>query len=450
MPALARSFEHLASSFTCASNVFSIYDKLGATQYIPFTITEPSKYFYQDVKSVLSEINMLEGFDDDKNMVKVLGQEYTIVVINALDRQYCTAYNNQQTPTNGTTEAYATPIPAIIRNGQNWVKREGYIFNNTTWDYSQGTTANAVGGFGIGNKFGCRTNNATYYNAPGTYYHPIINFYGGRLHWECIRRTGKTYNDTFRSGTLADFSNTNFPLHTLNTSIRYAANDYRYNLNCYYNTNYVFIMYSLKSRDYKIPFCFMAKGVDKDGRNLHYFTADPSSGTPLYAGGTGVTDWISYAESQQMYFSSYVPYVNSDRAFWDGGTQRVNNIRKKSFTFHNLISLDEAEAQEINGHQIFKSINEHQTSPALLFNTYDNFSSQNHVPRYTPHNVGETYMIPLKLRHGYAEWDNIYFTPDMTLTYNNFYEINGETYYLIGHDYRTDYDYYYYNVLLKM
>ena len=452
MPALSRSYEHTASSYTCASNVFSIYDKNGATQNIPFTITEPSKYFYQDMKSILTEAGLLESFDDSRNVLKIFGLEYTIVVINCLDRQYCTAYNNKQTPTNGTTEAYATPIPVILRNGQTWVKREGYVSNTTTWDIniSQPNTKQDIGGFGIGNKFGYRTNNATYYNAPGTYYHPIVNFYAGRVQWEGIRRTGKTYNETYKTATLADFSNMNFPLHTLATSIRYGANDYRYSLNCYYNDNYVYISFSLKSRNYTIPFCFMAKGIDKDGRNLHYFTADPSSATPLYAGGTGVTDWLSYNTAQQMYFSSYIPYLNSDRAFWDGGAQRVNNIRQKAFTLHNIISLDESEAQEINGHQIYKSINEHQTSPGLLFNTYDNFSSQNHVPRYTPHKTGETYKIPLKLRHGYGEWDNIYYTPDMTLGYNNFYEIDGETYYLVGHDYRIDKDYYYYNVLLKM
>lgn len=452
MPALSRNYEHQASSYTCASNVFSIYDNLGVTQYIPFTITEASNYFYQDVKSILTEAGMLEASDDSRNMVKVLGQEYTIVVINCLDRQYCGSATAQVTPTNGTTEAYATPIPVIFRNGQVWKNYDGYLVNNNSFA-SANVADNTTGGYGVGNGYCARGSNsaASGNTAPATYYHPHTTVYGGRVQRICIRRTGKTTvtGTNYSTGNLADFKNANYPLHILAHSIRYDANDYRYSLTCYYNTNYVYISFGLKTRDYQIPFCFMAKGMDKDGKNLHYFTADPSSATPLYAGAAGVSDGLSFNTGQQMYFSSYIP--TPIISGWNTTpVQRINNMKQKAYTLHTLISLDESEMQEINEHKIFKAINEHQTSPALIFNTFDNFSSCNHVPRYTPHEPGETYKIPLKLRHGYGEFDNIFYTPDMTLAYNTFYEIDGETYYLVGHDYRTDYDHYYYNVLLKM
>ena len=450
MPAVSRSYEHAASTFTCASNVFSIYDNQGVVQSIPYTITEPSNFFYQDVKSILTEINMLEAFDDSRNVIKVFGQEYTIVVLNCLERCYNTAQNTTpMNPNNGVTERYATPIPAIFRNGQSWINEDRYFVNtNSAIHITPG-----AGGFGVGNGVsGARTNNGTYERQQDTYFHPIKKIYGGRVYWECIRRTGKTNtNNSFVTGKDSDFANAQLPLQTLATSIRYNANDYRYSLNCYYNTNYIYIAFGLKARNYLIPFCFMAKGMDKDGKNLHYFTCDPSSATPLYAGSHGVTDTLSFNTGQQMYFSTYIPSgVANGTNVYNNGAHRCNNIKQKTYTLHNLISLDESEMQEINGYQIYKTINQHQTSPGLLFNTYDNFSSQNHVPRYTPHQTGETYKIPLKLKHGYGEFENIFYTPDMTLVYNSFYEIDGETYYLVGHDYRTDFPYYYYNVLLKM
>lgn len=453
MPALSRSFEHKASSFTCTSNTHSIFDVNGNTQYIPYTITEATDFFYEDVKQVLTLANMVEAFDDSKKMIKILGQEYTFVVVNNLDRTYCTSWNHAPASTNGTNEAVSTPIPVVFRNGQTWVNSQGYAINHNNFkNYNGYSTAADVGGYGVGSKFGARGNSdgARYADNPNTYYHPIVTLYGNRVIRECIRLSNRTtVSSNYNTGNKSDFSYANFPLQSLKHCIRYAANDYRYCINCYYNDNFVLLSYSLTVADYTCPLCFMAKGMDQDNKNIHYFCGDPSSATPLSTGGSGAADHISFGTANKMYFSTYIPSLLAT-GFWSNGVERLNNIKQKAYSLHNLISLDESEMKEIDGHKVYHAITEHQTSPALIFNTYDNFTNVDLVKRYIPKTINEQYRMPLNLKHNYGHFDNIYYTSDMSLGYNNFYEINGETYYLVGHNYRTDYNYYYYNVLLKM
>lgn len=456
MPALSRSYEHKISSYTCASNVFSIFDINGNTQNIPFTITEATNYFYEDIKDILTTAGMVEAFDDTKKIIKILGQEYTFVVINNLDRAYATAWNVGPVADDGKTEVNSTPIPVVFRNGQTWVNYEAYAVNNNSHtsdtNYQNG---NASGGYGVGSIYGARGNSTATssqypYNVPDTYYHPILTLYGNRVIRECIRRTGRTtYNGNSNTGNRSDFRQANFPLQSLKHSIRYDTNDYRYCLNCYYNTNFVLLTYSTKVSDYSMPLCFMAKGMDQYNKNIHYFSGDPSSATPLSTGSTGAADTISWGTNSKMSFSSYIPTLLK-ASFWSNCQQRLNNIQQKAYNLHNLISLDESEMKEIDGHKVYHAITEHQTSPGLIFNTYDNFTDVDLVKRYVPKTINEQYRMPLNLKHNYGHFDNIYYTSDMSLGYNNFYEINGETYYLVGHDYRTDYNYYYYNVLLKM
>ena len=201
--------------------------------------------------------------------------------------------------------------------------------------------------------------------------------------------------------------------------------------------------------DYFRPFFFAAKGIDSDNKNIHYFSGDPSSYVPGVASFT-YGDGTVLSNDKVSNFSSYIPNASSTSTIYTTNTQKVDNILYKPFALHNIISLDESEMKEVSGNKIYKTLIEHQTDLELIFNTYDNFNSLNLVPRYVPKTTTDNYLIPLALKHNYGKFDNIDYTTDMSLSYDAFYEIDGETYYLIGSDVRKAKDQYYYNVLLKI
>ena len=444
MPSFAKQFNHTTSTYTCDSNSYSFFDNTGVDKYIRWTMVELSDLFFEDIKNILNETGLVENINESKKRIKVLGQEYTFAVVNAWDRLVINAQNAPSTAF--ATEAYSTPIPIVVRNGQSCDINESFFMRRGSKDGAY--VKNTEGGYGVGNAWGTTTY-PTVIGAPAKHFMPTYRLKYGHILWQSIRQSRTTLSN-YPCGNNCDFSRAAYPGQNEQYSMRLEVNTYKYTIRCYYNTNYVLLTFAgSDTADYFRPFFFAAKGIDSDNKNIHYFSGDPSSYVPGVASFT-YGDRTVLADNQVSRFSSYLPDASSTSDIYTANTQKVDNILYKPFALHNIISLDESEMKEVSGNKIYKTLIEHESDLELIFNTYDNFNSLNLVPRYVPKTTTDNYLIPLALKHNYGKFDNIYYTTDMSLSYDAFYEINGETYYLIGSDVRKAKDQYYYNVLLKI
>lgn len=444
MPSFAKQFNHTTSTYTCDSNSYSFFDNTGVDKYIRWTMVELSDLFFEDIKNILNETGLVENINESKKRIKVLGQEYTFAVVNAWDRLVINAQNAPSTAF--ATEAYSTPIPIVVRNGQSCDINESFFMRRGSKDGAY--VKNTEGGYGVGNAWGTTTY-PTVIGAPAKHFMPTYRLKYGHILWQSIRQSRTTFG-TYPCGNNCDFSRAAYPGQNVQYSMRLEVNTYKYTIRCYYNTNYVLLTFAgSDTADYFRPFFFAAKGIDSDNKNIHYFSGDPSSYVPGVASFT-YGDRTVLADNQVSRFISYLPDASSTSDIYTANTQKVDNILYKPFALHNIISLDESEMKEVSGNKIYKTLIEHESDLELIFNTYDNFNSLNLVPRYVPKTTTDNYLIPLALKHNYGKFDNIYYTTDMSLSYDAFYEINGETYYLIGSDVRKAKDQYYYNVLLKI
>ena len=444
MPSFAKQFNHTTSTYTCDSNSYSFFDNTGVDKYIRWTMVELSDLFFEDIKNILNETGLVENINESKKRIKVLGQEYTFAVVNAWDRLVINAQNAPSTAF--ATEAYSTPIPIVVRNGQSCDINESFFMRRGSKDGAY--VKNTEGGYGVGNAWGTTTY-PTVIGAPAKHFMPTYRLKYGHILWQSIRQSRTTFG-TYPCGNNCDFSRAAYPGQNVQYSMRLEVNTYKYTIRCYYNTNYVLLTFAgSDNADYFRPFFFAAKGIDSDNKNIHYFSGDPSSYVPVVASFT-YGDRTVLVDNQVSRFSSYLPDASSTSVIYTANTQKVDNILYKPFALHNIISLDESEMKEVSGNKIYKTLIEHESDLELIFNTYDNFNSLNLVPRYVPKTTTDNYLIPLALKHNYGKFDNIYYTTDMSLSYDAFYEINGETYYLIGSDVRKAKDQYYYNVLLKI
>ena len=444
MPSFAKQFNHTTSTYTCDSNSYSFFDNTGVDKYIRWTMVELSDLFFEDIKNILNETGLVENINESKKRIKVLGQEYTFAVVNAWDRLVINAQNAPSTAF--ATEAYSTPIPIVVRNGQSCDINESFLIRRGNTGGS--ANHNAEGGYGVGNAWGTNASD-TPKQAPAKYFMPTYRLKYGHVLWQSIRQSRTAYN-AYPCGNNCDFSRAAYPGQNEQYTMRLEVNTYKYTIRCYYNTNYVLLTFAgSDTADYFRPFFFAAKGIDSDNKNIHYFSGDPSSYVPGVASFT-YGDGTVLADNKVSRFSSYIPNASSTSVIYTANTQKVDNILYKPFALHNIISLDESEMKEVSGNKIYKTLIEHESDLELIFNTYDNFNSLNLVPRYVPKTTTDNYLIPLALKHNYGKFDNIYYTTDMSLSYDAFYEINGETYYLIGSDVRKAKDQYYYNVLLKI
>lgn len=444
MPSFAKQFNHTTSTYTCNSNSYSFFDNTGVDKYIRWTMVELSDLFFEDIKNILNETGLVENINESKKRIKVLGQEYTFAIVNAWDRL---AINTNHAPSTAfATEAYSTPIPIVVRNGQSCDINESFFMRRG----NSGGSGNrsSEGGYGVGNTWGTSSNSEIIVK-PDKYFMPTYRLKYGHVLWQSIRQPRTAFSNN-PSGNNCDFSRAAYPGQNAQYTMRLGVNTYKYTIRCYYNTNYVLLTFAgSDSADYFRPFFFAAKGIDSDNKNIHYFSGDPSSYVPGVASFT-YGDGTVLADNKISRFSSYIPNASSTSTIYTTNTQKVDNILYKPFALHNIISLDESEMKEVSGNKIYKTLIEHQTDLELIFNTYDNFNSLNLVPRYVPKTTTDNYLIPLALKHNYGKFDNIYYTTDMSLSYDAFYEIDGETYYLIGSDVRKAKDQYYYNVLLKI
>lgn len=444
MPSFAKQFNHTTSTYTCDSNSYSFFDNTGVDKYIRWTMVELSDLFFEDIKNILNETGLVENINESKKRIKVLGQEYTFAVVNAWDRLVINAQNAPSTAF--ATEAYSTPIPIVVRNGQSCDINESFFMRRGSKDGAY--VKNTEGGYGVGNAWGTTTY-PTVIGAPAKHFMPTYRLKYGHILWQSIRQSRTTLS-TYPCGNNCDFSRAAYPGQNEQYTMRLEVNTYKYTIRCYYNTNYVLLTFAgSDNADYFRPFFFAAKGIDSDNKNIHYFSGDPSSYVPVVASFT-YGDRTVLVDNQVSRFSSYLPDASSTSVIYTANTQKVDNILYKPFALHNIISLDESEMKEVSGNKIYKTLIEHESDLELIFNTYDNFNSLNLVPRYVPKTTTDNYLIPLALKHNYGKFDNIYYTTDMSLSYDAFYEINGETYYLIGSDVRKAKDQYYYNVLLKI
>ena len=268
MPSFAKQFNHTTSTYTCNSNSYSFFDNTGIDKYIRWTMVELSDLFFEDIKNILNETGLVEDINESKKRIKVLGQEYTFAVVNAWDRL---AINAQNAPSTAfATEAYSTPIPIVVRNGQSCDINESFLMRRGNTGGS--ASNNAEGGYGVGNAWGTCANAAPI-GAPATYFMPTYRLKYGHVLWQSIRQSRTTFSK-YPTGNNCDFSRAAYPGQNAQYSIRSGANTYKYTIRCYYNTNYVLLTFAgSDNADYFRPFFFAAKGIDSDNKNIHYFTS---------------------------------------------------------------------------------------------------------------------------------------------------------------------------------
>lgn len=443
MPSFAKQFNHTTSTYTCNSTSYSFFDSSGVEKNIKWTMVELSDLFYEDIKNVLNETGLIENIDDTKKRIKILGQEYTFAVVNAWDRLTLTTSDS----TVFSAEVNSTPIPIVIRNGQTCdVEEKLYPRNGGT---SGNNYNGAEGGYGVGNSaYTCSY--TTVIGAPATYFMPTYRMKYGHILWQSVRQSRTKYGSYYGNGNGCDFSRASYPGQNLNYTLRNGVNTYKYTIRCYYNTNFVLLTFAGSNiADYFRPFFFVAKGIGSDNKDIHYFSGDPSSYVPSTASYTA-SDGAALADNTTSKYSSYMPNASSSSVIYTTNATKISNLMYKPYALHSIISLDESDMTEINGNKVYKTLIQPQTDLELIFNNYDNFNSINLVSRYVPKTTTEDYLIPLNLKHNYGHFDNIYYTTDTSLSHDAFYEINGETYYLIGSDLRKSKNQYYYNVLLKI
>ena len=245
----------------------------------------------------MNETGLVENINESKKRIKVLGQEYTFAVVNAWDRLVINAQNAPSTAF--ATEAYSTPIPIVVRNGQSCDINESFFMRRGSKDGAY--VKNTEGGYGVGNAWGTTTY-PTVIGAPAKHFMPTYRLKYGHILWQSIRQSRTTFS-TYPCGNNCDFSRAAYPGQNVQYSMRLEVNTYKYTIRCYYNTNYVLLTFAgSDTADYFRPFFFAAKGIDSDNKNIHYFSGDPSSYVPGVASFT-YGDRTVLADNQVSRFS---------------------------------------------------------------------------------------------------------------------------------------------------